>query len=71
MREIKYRFYDKRVKKMYYPNPQQLPFFINACMQDRYKNVIIPMQATGLAAATIPVPCCLFPVPLKKHKKER
>ena len=52
MREIKYRFYDKRVKKMYYPNPQQLPFFINACMQDRFKNVIIPMQATGIFDST-------------------
>ena len=52
MRTIKYRFYDKRVKKMYYPNPAQISVFIEACQKDKYKDIIIPMQATGIYDAT-------------------
>lgn len=52
MRKIKYRFYDKRVNKMYYPNPAQISVFIEASQNDKYKGIIIPMQATGVYDAT-------------------
>ena len=47
-REIKYRFYDKRVKRMYYPNPLQMAKFFEAYATDKYKDILVPMQATGI-----------------------
>lgn len=52
MRKIKYRFYDNTIKKMYYPNPIQTIKFLEACISDKYKDIIIPMQATGIYDAT-------------------
>lgn len=51
-RTIKYRFYDKRIKKMYYPNFIQLPIFLKALASGKYKDILIPMQATGVFDST-------------------
>lgn len=51
-RTIKYRFYDKRVKRMYYPNPVQMAKFFECYASEEYKNILIPMQATGIFDAT-------------------
>lgn len=52
MRNIKYRFYDKRVNKMYYPNLLHAAKFIEAIATEKYKNIIIPMQSTGIFDST-------------------
>ena len=52
MRTIKYRFYDKTIQKMYYPNSLQLPVFIKALTSDKYKDTLVSMQATGIYDST-------------------
>lgn len=49
---LKYRFYDKRVKKMYYPNSLQMGAFLEGIINGQNKDFLIPMQATGIYDAT-------------------
>ena len=51
-RVIKYRFYDKLVKRIYYPPTRALMAKFLAYATDDYKDLIIPMQATGIYDAT-------------------
>ena len=52
MRTIKYRFFDKRDNTMFYPKGEAVAAFIELSSKDEFKDVIIPMQATGIFDAT-------------------